>query len=83
MARLAEPRGEKAMKIGDWNDVQFSVQGNHIVTFVNGVKALDYTDPGAEVLRRRDRAAAARRRTGQDALQGPLRPRAGMRESMY
>ena len=33
------------MKIGDWNDVQFSVQGNHIVTFVNGVKAVDYTDP--------------------------------------
>jgi hypothetical protein len=39
------PEGEKAMKIGDWNDVQFSVQGNHIVTFVNGVKAVDYTDP--------------------------------------
>ena len=39
------PEGEQAMKVGDWNDVQFSVNGNHIVTFVNGVKALDYTDP--------------------------------------
>jgi len=39
------PAGEKAMKVGEWNDVQFSVQGNHIVTRVNGVLALDYTDP--------------------------------------
>ena len=39
------PEGEKAMKVGDWNDVQFSVNGNHIQTWVNGVKALDYTDP--------------------------------------
>jgi 3-keto-disaccharide hydrolase len=39
------PEGEKAMKVGEWNDIQFSVQGNHIVTWVNGVKALDYTDP--------------------------------------
>ncbi len=39
------PAGEKAMKVGEWNDVQFSVQGNHIVTWVNGVLALDYTDP--------------------------------------
>jgi hypothetical protein len=33
------------MKVGDWNDVRFSVNGNHIVTYVNGVLALDYTDP--------------------------------------
>jgi hypothetical protein len=39
------PAGEKAMKPGEWNDVQFSVRGNHIVTWVNGVQALDYTDP--------------------------------------
>ena len=39
------PDAEKAMKVGDWNDVQFSVRGNHIVTWVNGVLALDYTDP--------------------------------------
>jgi hypothetical protein len=39
------PAGEKAMKAGEWNDVRFSVQGNYIQTWVNGVKALDYTDP--------------------------------------
>jgi hypothetical protein len=39
------PDGEKAMKAGEWNEVRFSVQGNHIVTWVNGVLALDYTDP--------------------------------------
>ena len=39
------PEGEQAMKVGEWNDVQFSVLGNHIVTYVNGVRALDYTDP--------------------------------------
>jgi hypothetical protein len=39
------PDGEAAMKVGDWNDVQFSVRGNHIMTWVNGVLALDYTDP--------------------------------------
>jgi len=38
------PEGEKAMKVGDWNDVQFSVNGNHIQTWVNGVPAVDYTD---------------------------------------
>jgi hypothetical protein len=39
------PEAEQAMKVDEWNDVQFSVRGNHIVTYVNGVKALDYTDP--------------------------------------
>jgi hypothetical protein len=36
--------GEKAMKVGDWNEVQFSVRDNHIVTSVNGVQIVDYTD---------------------------------------
>ena len=36
---------EQAMKVGDWNEVRFSVRGNHIMTWVNGVLALDYTDP--------------------------------------
>lgn len=36
---------ERAMKVGEWNDVRFSVRGNHIMTWVNGVLALDYTDP--------------------------------------
>lgn len=36
---------ERAMKVGEWNDVQFLVRGNYIMTSVNGVKAVDYTDP--------------------------------------
>jgi Domain of Unknown Function (DUF1080) len=37
--------GEKALKVGDWNEIQFSVIGNHIITYINGVKAVDFTDP--------------------------------------
>jgi hypothetical protein len=37
---------EKALKVGDWNEVQFSVMGNHVVIYVTVVKAVDYTDPG-------------------------------------
>jgi hypothetical protein len=39
------PDAERAMKVGDWNDVRFIVDRNHIMTWVNGVLALDYTDP--------------------------------------
>jgi hypothetical protein len=37
--------GERALKSGDWNDLEVSVQGTHIVTHLNGVKVVDYTDP--------------------------------------
>ncbi len=36
---------EKALKVGEWNEIEFSVTGNRVVTYVNGVKAVDYTDP--------------------------------------
>jgi hypothetical protein len=36
---------EKALKVGDWNEIHFKVVGNYIVTYVNGVKAVDFTDP--------------------------------------
>jgi hypothetical protein len=36
---------EKALKVGDWNEVQFSVVDNYIVTYINGIKAVDFTDP--------------------------------------
>ena len=39
------PAGEQAMKPTDWNEVRFIVHGSHIVSWVNGVLALDYTDP--------------------------------------
>lgn len=37
--------GEKALKPGEWNDLEISAQGNHIVTRLNGVQVVDYTDP--------------------------------------
>jgi hypothetical protein len=37
--------GENALKPGEWNDLEVSVQGNHIVTRLNGVQVVDYTDP--------------------------------------
>src|SRR5467141_185123 len=37
--------GEAALKAGEWNDLQVSVQGNHIVTQLNGVKVVDFSDP--------------------------------------
>jgi hypothetical protein len=36
---------EKALKRGEWNDLELSVHGNHIVTHLNGVRVADFTDP--------------------------------------
>ena len=36
--------GEQALKAGEWNELELSVRGNHIVTQLNGVKVADYTD---------------------------------------
>jgi len=37
--------GENALKAGEWNDLEVSVQGPHITTNLNGMKIVDYTDP--------------------------------------
>jgi hypothetical protein len=37
--------GENALKPGEWNSLEVSVQGSHITTNLNGVKVVDYTDP--------------------------------------
>jgi hypothetical protein len=37
--------GERALKPGQWNDLQISMHGNHIVTQLNGMKVVDFTDP--------------------------------------
>ena len=37
--------GEKALKPGEWNDLEVSAHGNHIVTRLNGVQIVDFTDP--------------------------------------
>lgn len=36
--------GEKALKRGDWNDLEVSVRGNHVVTHLNRVKIADFND---------------------------------------
>lgn len=36
--------GEQALKPGEWNELEVSVQGNRIVTQLNGVKIVDFTD---------------------------------------
>jgi len=37
--------GEKALKPDDWNDLEISAHGSHIVTKLNGKKIVDLTDP--------------------------------------
>jgi hypothetical protein len=37
--------GERTLKPDDWNVLEISVHGNHIVTRLNGVQVVDYTDP--------------------------------------
>ena len=41
---MPTPEGEQALKAGDWNDLEVSVEGAHIVTRLNGVKVVDFTD---------------------------------------
>jgi len=36
--------GERALRSGDWNDLEVSVKGSHVVTRLNGVQIVDYTD---------------------------------------
>jgi hypothetical protein len=42
---MPTPEAEQALKLGDWNDLEVSALGNHIVTHLNGVKMVDYVDP--------------------------------------
>jgi hypothetical protein len=37
--------GESVLKAGEWNELEVSAQGNHIVTRLNGIQIVDYTDP--------------------------------------
>ena len=41
---VAQPTPEKALKPADWNDLEVSVHGAHIVTQLNGTKVVDFTD---------------------------------------
>lgn len=41
---LPTAAGEKAIKpVGEWNSMEVRVEGNHIVTLLNGVRIVDYT----------------------------------------
>jgi hypothetical protein len=42
--KMPTVEGEQALKLGEWNDLEVSVHGNHIVTQLNGVKIVDFTD---------------------------------------
>ena len=42
--KMPTAEGEQALKAGQWNDLEVAVAGNHIVTQLNGVKIVDYTD---------------------------------------
>jgi N-acetylglucosamine malate deacetylase 1 len=39
-----EDAAEKAMRVGEWNDMRVLVRGPHVRTWVNGVPAVDYVD---------------------------------------
>lgn len=38
------PEAQKAFKQGEWNRARIECQGNHIQTWINGVKATDFED---------------------------------------
>ena len=42
--------GENALKPGEWNNLEVSAQGPYIITNLNGVKIVDYTDPSQRFL---------------------------------
>jgi len=42
--KMPTAEGEQALKFGEWNDLEVSVQGNHVVTQLNGAKIVDFTD---------------------------------------
>src|SRR3989442_211834 len=46
--KMPTAEGEQALKPGEWNDLEVSVGGNHIVTQLNGVKGVDFTDAAPE-----------------------------------
>ena len=41
---MPTPEGEKALKPGEWNDLEASVHGNHIVVRLNAAQVTDYND---------------------------------------
>ena len=42
---LPTPEGERAIKPRDWNELEVTAEGSHLVTRLNGVQIVDYHDP--------------------------------------
>jgi len=47
---LPSEAGERAMKPHDWNDLEIAIEGRHIVTRLNGVQIVDFSDPAPRFL---------------------------------
>jgi Domain of Unknown Function (DUF1080) len=41
---MPTPEGERALRPSEWNDLEASVRGHHIVIHLNGVQVTDYND---------------------------------------
>jgi Domain of Unknown Function (DUF1080) len=44
---LVQPgqEAERALRVGEWNEVRAVVRGSHVTTWLNGVPAVDHEDP--------------------------------------
>ena len=40
-----DPEKDKHLKFGEWNDIKVRVQGDRVVTWLNGVEMVDFSDP--------------------------------------
>lgn len=50
IADSVDPKAVKAaVKEGDWNELRVRAEGRRIRTWINGVPALDYTEPSADI----------------------------------
>ncbi|MCH6202177.1 DUF1080 domain-containing protein [Aquiflexum sp. LQ15W] len=39
-----DPEKDKALKYGDWNKMKIVVEGDRVISYVNGIQMVDYTD---------------------------------------
>jgi hypothetical protein len=35
--------------VGEWNEIEIRSQGNHITTWVNGMRVIDWLDPSPQL----------------------------------
>ncbi|MGF1559628.1 MAG: DUF1080 domain-containing protein [Flavobacteriaceae bacterium] len=39
-----DPEKDKALKMGEWNTMKIRVEGDHLISWLNGVKMVDFSD---------------------------------------